>query len=385
MLIEFTDDFLEALELESTGKRDKAILLINDALHKMLHRSHIVFVSAIGVKSLLNNDSIDLSNKRILCWIREKALDLNAIKNKSKIIVQLTFGSSCSFGDVLTRRLYWKINVNDLDEFKESVLITENATDYDFYYNIANWYFCSSFFELHLKNIASNGANADTTILTRDKEKDFSCCIFDSDKDFQDAADGATLKNAQEGEKNRTNKFLPFFLYALPVREKENIFPYKEYLKISNIQEETKKLIDLLIKETDKELLSFFDLKDGIKLKKIREGKSIKKWYNLYWSFIEKCARLGVCKSNIICESCGKDTCKKCNNRDNKYIAGIGDKLLSSASNIFFKEKSKKFLVSSELDNIFNNQKFILDIWQSISDLLFDFGCSISRSINFII
>lgn len=384
MLIELTDDFVDRLySLDNERDKDKALILIDNALSQVHLHHHIVFMSLKSIRELKCEDKIGHYCKRVLQWMENNIKDLYAIRQKVDLIVELTFCKTTCSSVISSKKSTYSININDLDEFKESILITENATDYDFYLGVFNWIDGNNFYSTQLKNIPSYGANADKTIISNDTDKEFICCIFDSDKSFNEDANGSTLKNAINGDKQRTNRCFPFYLYALPVKEKENLFPYSEYLYGPNIELNTKNLINLLVKETNEELLRFFDLKDGIKHKKLNNRNNNEKWRTLYLPFINKCKTNGVCASNCKCIICSKQTCKGCKNEDKKYIAGIGDKLLEGASKKFFNDPCLKFDNSTNPDSIFGNQKFILDIWKEIAHLLLNFGCSISRSINF--
>lgn len=386
MLIELTDDFICLLRsVDSEYEKNKALLLIDNLLQQVILHHHVVFASTFSIDILQKEEKISYFGRLVLAWMKKKILDLNSIKQETRIVAELAFGKSTFFSENNnTRRVHYLINVFDLDEIKESVLITENMLDYNFYLNIAKWIRSSTFYDFYLKNIASNGANADKTILTRDKEKDFSCCIFDSDKDFKEAANGSTLKNAINGEKQRVNKYIPFYIYALPAREKENIFPFNEYLVESNIEPTTRELISLLSDQIDEELQSYYDLKDGIKYKKLKDCNHKPRWEELYVPFIRECIDKKICDHECACKSCEQETCIACSYADKKYIPGIGDKLLAVAAEKFFDRYPTKSAICTIIDEIFLNQKFILNIWQAISDLLFNFGCCISGSINFI-
>lgn len=382
MLIELTDDFVDGLySLEDEQDKAKAFSLVENALNQVRYHHHIVVMSLQSIKTLKNDGRLGHNCKQIIQWMENNIQNLNSIRQQIDLIVELTFCKTTCFSVINSKKSTYSININDLDEFKESILITENATDYDFYLGVFNWIDGNNFYSTQLKNIPSYGANADKTIISNDTDKEFICCIFDSDKSFNEDANGSTLKNAINGDKQRTNRCFPFYLYALPVKEKENLFPYSEYLYGPNIELNTKNLINLLVKETNEELLRFFDLKDGIKYKRL--NKNNKKWRALYLPFINKCITNGVCASTCICSGCKKGSCKDCSNADKKYIAGIGDKLLEGASKKFFNDIRLKFDNSTKHDSIFGNQKFILDIWKEIAHLLLNFGCSISRSINF--
>ena len=384
MFIEITDDLIKDLNtLEDNEIKERIWLLINDALHSVLHRHHIVFATYFAINLLMNDSNIDNSNKKVLCWMQNKMQDLNAIKQKVAIVLELS-AIKCSETIRVNGKSRYVININDLEEFKESVLITENTSDYDFYLGIFNWYNDNSICALSISNLPSNGSNADKIILSSNNEKKFVGCIFDSDKDYQRAKIGGTIKKAKEAENKRKFKFLPFELHELPVREKENIFPFREYEQESNIEEKTKKMISALLNRNNEDLMRYFDIKDGIKHKTIKNKSNDDVWKSIYESFIEQCNKEGLCLSENTCKSCRKPQCTECKKGETKYIAGIGDKLLETVSKNFFQKYPKKIQDLSKLNSIFFNQKYILEEWEIISKILFNFGCSISRSINFI-
>ncbi len=386
MVIEFTNEFIDTLiNSSSEDEKIRGWSLINDALHSVLHYHHIVYTTIQSIDILLKHGKTDNSNKHILRWMKNYIQNLNSIKNKVQIIIEPTFNISCIKDKAdNSKPTKFVINIMDLDEFKESVLISENATDFEFYKYIYHWFNGNSFYDLSISNIPSNGANADAIIISCNQEKKFSLCIVDSDKDFEKGPFGNTYHNAADGDRKRANQNIPFHLHPLKVREKENLFPFNEYLKVENMEKKTQKLVSLLASEQNQELLRYYDMKDGIKKKKMNSKKLDARWGTLYMPFIEKCKVKGLCEEDNPCVDCEIESCKGCKNEDSKYIWGIGDKLLAAASEDFFKRYPKKINNMTEIDNIFNNQKFIIDMWDEIAKLLFSFGCSISRSIKFI-
>ena len=374
MLIEFTDDFIN--QLNKMEYLDNVWLLLNNILHNTLHYHHIVFATIQGIEMLLGSNEIDNSNKKVLGWIKNKIQDLNALKNKVKIILRLSFVSSSKKQE--DNKTIYYLNVYDVDEFKESVFVTENPSDYDFYLKIAKWFLNFNNYDISISNSPSCGSNAEQVIISNNKEEKFVYCLFDSDRDSLNAKAGDTYKNAKKGANKRVNKNYPFQLDILEAREKENLFPFTQYINDTKIGKKERELLKLIQNESE-EIQKFFDIKDGIKKKRIRD-KRYQDWQAIYFDFIQKCEKMNLCD---IC-NCQKDSCRDCKDSDEEYIHGIGDKILQRVSDNFFEKYDKKITNIEIIDKIFGNQHYILLLWQSIADVIFSFGCCLSRSIKFV-
>ena len=376
MLIEFTREYIDKIFCNEDNQETKTAWdLLNNALNNMFYHHHIVYLDRKTIENLLKSDKIENRNKRVLMWAKNKTQDLYAIKQKTKLILQLSFNEK---EENKNDNKVCCLSINSIEELQQSILISENTTDGIFYKNIAQWFIEDSICDISLENISSGGSNCNLIILEKSKERRFICCIFDTDKSYLTDKNGSTLKSALAGEKNRENKEYPFVLIPLEVREKENLLPFTLYCEESNVENKIKTLITLIYGEKNSDLFKFYDIKGGIKKKKIRqENEEPSEWLSFYSSFLRKC------NDNNLVDLCPEDCGKQCPECEQKAILGIGDRLQNEVSNKFFSKYTKKSAIKTDFDKIFINQEYIIEMWEEIADELFSFGCCISRSNKF--
>lgn len=340
---------------------DELSLTINAILTSMVDRKHIVFINSESIDIIQKCTWLNPSNKIAVQWIKNKQIDLYAIKNKSatKIIVTLDEYNEVD-GTIL-------MPFKTLRKLTESKFLCENETDYDFYVNIYKFFNNNNFYSVCLNNCSFHGGNVELTIKKESLNNSFILCFVDSDKEYINGKKGATCKCAIAAINNIRN--LPKLLYVTNGREKENLFPFSYYLKRANDKKVWIKSI-LEVCRANEDFLRYVDIKDGIKVKRIKDNRYIENYQEL----LERLMQNKFCSLTCI------DSCED----DDYCIKGIGADFLAEIQNDFFSEYSYNLIQNTnKKDEIFGNQSFIIHDWKEISQLIFDFGCCLSDNINF--
>lgn len=384
MIIELTKEFIDELTAETDeSKQRKAITIINSAFYHMYHHHHIVCCSSESVDILLRflDGMSGFEVKASLTWIKNNILDVFALREKASFVIILSFGKTQIIEETKTERTIKKyyISIFDTEEIKESTLMCENKSDYDFYRSIFRWDTspgCDSF----LENRPFGGGGGEAIKPTYE-EKRAVLVIVDSDKDFSEGKIGSTAKGVRDKLKEINKSIVfPIEAYSPDVREKENLFLYDEYSSLES-DSKTKNVLNLLSKESNEEILRFFDIKDGIKRKKLKDEQ----WVEKYKLFLDDCINNDAIIELKECDGCEDDCCaKKCNHKEENYIRGIGGDLLERAAGVFFEKSTKKPFLETDLHKLFRNQRFIIDEWETISEKIFSYGCCIKSEEKFL-
>lgn len=128
-------------------------------------------------------------------------------------------------------------------------------------------------------------------------------------------------------------------------------------------------MISCILKVEDEEFLRFVKIKGGYKLKRLTANNNF--LLTKYNDFFQLCKKNGL----YISVQNGDDYC----------IKGINSNLLSQTINTEFARKNYKQLQNTgKIDNFFGKQQYIIDEWKEIASILFDFGCCLSKDVNFL-
>lgn len=162
--------------------------------------------------------------------------------------------------------IQYEVPFNSNVENLFAILSTENVQDYHFYMGIYKMFNDE---KIYIDNLPYNGGNIDT-IKTYIHNNKVLLCIADSDKEYFDSKKGSTASAVERLiKKYETKKIID--KYVLNVREKENLIPFSTYLiYCESTKEKYFKEINNLA-NMDNNINYYYDIKDGIKLKKYNE------------------------------------------------------------------------------------------------------------------
>lgn len=384
MWIEIQDNIQNELNMVHDCLSRKSII-INNILKSMLEGKHIVYISRELINKLLTMEIIDQTNKNYLKWIKEKYVELYSLRDRitPKIIITDKvseikvdyFNSSDGERTTYTVPLDWFFCVN------ATKFLTENESDYHLFLSISTYINSlekiDRIININLDNDSCHGANVASKLKSTVKEN-IVLCMLDSDKDMENSRCGDTYKAANnQYKKLKYNSIV--HLCSLISREKENLFPPDFYMQICSDKEAVKVLRVLNKFKEKKEIIRYFDIKDGIKSKKNKD----KKWNNYYKEVVLELENRNILKKSI---SDVED--------DFVCISGIGEKICDKLCIILFDKIDK---VNRELTNCQvslenkarimeireeitkNLPKYIYEEWKQIYTYLFSWGCCINK------
>ena len=238
-------------------------------------------IEECDVLSCITNILIGYYEGNFLLMATENICDFFKDKvSESRAIQALVYlKNNCSFS--YNVKFFFKIVINDnlndqyelpLSFFKKTSsiqpisILGENTSDITFFTRITE----ELFPQTKLKYNIVNGGGSDTgnTLANLQKRFIFILVIIDSDKKYINAEYGDTY-NSVEKAYNKKLKHVTF--YPLDVHEIENLLPFSFLLTTTN--KEGKNFLKRLKKDNHaKEILRYYDIKNGIKLKDIKNN-----------------------------------------------------------------------------------------------------------------
>ena len=377
MWIELPDEIEEYL-CNITNAMEKSALALNALFDSMLKGKHVVFASRKLLNQIEKLNYINKSNRDFICWIKQKYVYLYACKEVVEYKIKVTSRENTF---VISDKLY-EVSLSYFYDIQEVKLLTENESDGEFlegiYRYIKNKNGMSKYFDIKFENDSCHGGNVSAKIIQTSKEKRISLCILDSDQEMAGAKKGDTYQGANNSYK-KVKKNHIILLKELEVREKENLLSPNIY-KI--ICEKNKTMLEVLeCFFEDENILKYFDIKDGVKLKRYQDEV----WKNYYQKVIDKLIEQGVFKIP-------EDEKKQ---KDFLCVEGIGEKACNVLCKLLLKDEEvcKKTLRNIKLDDEKNKliwkirenieeylPEYLYVEWKQLYKLLFDWGCCISRN-----
>ena len=379
MFIEIDEEIMELLDVE------KYLNFFNELAHNITNGTNYVFITKRLLEKLYKNPKIDNSSRQIYKNIFDNsAQDLVIKRSVNRIAKVVNNGKNeiekneFEIEDENEKKKVEEIIIPidiaiDVNLFiKESNLIGENHSDCQFLQNIGDAYKAKksiNAINIKLRNIQGGGATISDEYKVRAKEKEISLFIVDTDQKYIGSAKGSTLRKLLKEE--RENKCEACEIYELPVHEIENIIPLKmikKYYDEAKGEEERNEVIDFLesLEKNDfeKSPLAFFDMKNGISMKKWIEEES----YKQYWKNVLDDIQFEYC------EEYEYDEKKEAYNP--KYIInGFGSKLLDKI-NEFWSENYDEIEFLRE-----NVDEYVENTWEDIGALVYSYGCARQRGV----
>lgn len=347
MFIEIDESCIELL------KQDKYIVFFNELAYNIYKGKNYVFLSKEMLEKLYNNDNIDLTPKKIYKDVFNNSSTDMIVKNSvsRSVIVTSENGKTIKHNnDKIVIPIDVAININLFSNRPN--LICENISDCKFLYNIGELYkIKNSIKSINIELENTNGGGDTITDIYKEKNriKELSLVIVDSDQRYESAPIGATLKKILREQEDGICE-----IYPLYVHEIENLIPIKmieNYYKNARTEEQRENVINFLksFKVTDfkKSPIAFFDMKKGITLKKWREDER----YRSYW------------RSNLA--SIGYEY-----SEEKEIINGFGDHLLRKINNHMERVSKNEDFFEKNVD------EFMIDIWNELGKIIYSYGCA---------
>lgn len=381
MWIELDNTIIDYLN-KVNNPRDIGIFALEQMFASMRKYQHIVFASRNILAALEDNVFFSRGTCDFIRVLGDHYTEIySGLRNKikHKIIVSPSQSQICRLGD------NYLVPLQRMSDIYKSRLLVENESDGTLLLDISNYFLhkdnMDSWYGICFENNAYSGSGAGRKISELTKSDTIIICFVDSDKSFDKDQSGASSKGAKnEYKRHKDNHVIE--LYEYNVREKENLIPPSWYQAVS---EDRNKLIEILCENLSE--YWYFDVKDGIKLKKYKDSN----WRRHYEEIVKKCIAANICKINEIEEPTENDI----------VIEGIGDKLVERVDVLLIaalgedrygktiEERMKHFSLKmerrEELINLRNNlyqslPEHLQKEWNDIFQLMLSFGCSLDNA-----
>ena len=366
MIIELHDDISQILD-NITDPNDDNSLGINKLFELMYEYKHIIYASRQLLDRIKKFQFINPANKSLIVYLLNHYIDIYSSMpkvNKTLIVVP-----SKSYFSARDSQYY--ITLDNSHNLTQAKFSAENPKDYNFYINIFNFFNTNSFYTINLENCSFAGSTAKEFLEVLDRDYNIVLAISDSDKNYKTDDLGDTAKIVKRFVDRHSGTSIMDY-YILGVREKENLIPIDCYNLFST--KDNKTFLECINKCCSKiEFMKFVDIKDGYKLKHISAEDGY--WHSLYDGFIHICKQNGICNMDVTED-------------DKNCINGIGKNLADKICNIFFCKTYKKsptetkIIESAKFDVMEHIPSYIMDEYQVICSVLFDYGCAQRKKHN---
>lgn len=337
-------------------------LAINKLFELMLERKHVIVASQMLLTKINKLSILNPYNKKLIQQLLDHHTNFYGSLPKTNKILYVVPNKSYFKND--TNVEY--ITLNACQNLSQSILSTENPSDFCFYDNLFKFMNTNVSYTASFYNGSFGGGTAKQFLDSMVSTENIILAICDSDKDYNTCklGDTATIVKRYVDRYNSGKAYLDY--YILSVREKENLIPIEWYKLFC--EKEKKPLIESVYAFSDNtEFMKFVDLKAGIKVKQIKNP--CKQWHGLYDDFIDLCKTNGAFNSSAY--------------RDDDYcIKGIGGRKADRLSEIFFcekneyNEKEKNILSESNFDTMQHIPEYIMNIYFELYNLMFTYGCA---------
>lgn len=395
MLIKLDSSISEYIRInyKSINYTSPEIIAINSIAKAYYMGKHLLIADLEVIEFLIECKFIDDISKRVFEDLYSKYYYFDEyIKRVDYYIV----ATKCS-NTLLRKNDIFYIPLEKLCDLRESMLIAENRSDAIFYKSFCNKMIDEieeyNDYAFNLDEDDFGGSQVAKVVMNEALKGKFCLYIVDSDKDYKNHKGGTTLASARTIYNNNKNKYI-IELYCLKVREKENLIPTSLYLLCDNIpQVKLISYLDKYLSKEDEEFLRYFDIKEGITVKKIKTEDS--QWHELYDKYIKAMESVNILEFPL-CDIPLKE--------DKDYILkGIGGEIsekfdcqiLKGGLQLKLEEKRKiqgipEIAIDSIADKVEKGKgiyrmlpEYLQDQWKEIFKIMYSWGCcSLENSIT---
>lgn len=353
MLIELCKDIAE----DACKGKHRALQVLDYLL--MAHRlgKHLIFFPHEVVTILACSEMND-SIRRECISIGKQTSSIGALSHRISIKLVVTQNEYVP-GENQKVIQFNPYSNNSFELYEETHLLTENLLDADFYLALVSYYKRKE--KVNSVNVCffPLQGGGDTINLVMEKEimlgHHLCIAIVDSDMKYQGCVQGNTCKQLLETLRKGNSSFCG--IYSMQqVREIENLIPYHLICKCTNYKNHK------LIKENFDFDMSFFDMKEGIRLKNLSDVRFVD-----YWRTILSVHHRDYSKM-IKKEVQNRSKRRKSRLIDNIVLDGFGSKLLPCIW-----EKDQNELMRIEDYQLTISQK---KEWMGIGQAIFDWCCA---------
>ncbi len=375
MYIIIEDDVFENLE-QIDDAFDPRIMAIDHLFDAMIKGKHIVYSDIKNLIKIKNIEKLGARTRQYVGWIIKEYAQIYSCKS----IITKYLSVSTKYKKISEKEDYFEVPLEYVLDIGETKLLTENESDAKFYQQLSKYRYkqkqLNGIFDVCFENDSYHGANGVSKIEQLAEGNKIVLCVADTDMDFPGDAKKSTFKGVN-GAIKKAKQRIATDLLDFPVREKENLFPAMVYSKFTDVP------IIRVISEKypeDEAINNFFDIKDGIKYKKVLNPQE--KWKKYYNALMSDCEKENICNKNL-----GEDDGDKC------YISGIGEKICDNVAEVLFtgniKQTREAFNMNDEeatsicgkrYELLSEMPDFVKENWKVIAKSLFNWGCCINIS-----
>lgn len=361
MLIEFDDSCMEIFYSNSKYKS-----FFNKVAYEVYEEKNYYYFSKKMLEFLFKNEILDEEPKETYKRLFERSFEDNLIKQtvnrKLKIVANVEFPEEikfCTNEYIMTLDKLIEIGLPD-----KINLIAENYSDCKFYRYIGKAYRTKENIKsvkLEIESIHAGGSSIYVTYNSKITEKKIAVLFVDTDRKYKNDNCGETLRKLlSEEHKLKVNKLFNDYveIKILDVHEVENLIPIsmiKNAFHNKNVLTQKKKTIDfletcMLKDEQQREVLNFFDFKNGIEISKLSNGL-----YKNYWK--------------VALENVGEKL------DENDLLKGIKRDLLNEILGYLENNIEKEKFWEENIDEYLDSK------WNELGKLIYSYGCTRERNV----
>ena len=320
------------------------ISALNSIARAYVYMKHLVITDIESLEYFSECKILDEGTRKLFTHFLSKQYTFDDIKGKCKCKI---IAHKNNQGFYINNDEYW-VPIEQLNEIKETVLISENNSDCSFYEQLCKKMISESSdnnsLNICFNKISCSGSHAYVAAENEIQKNNIVFMLMDSDKNHHEDDVGESLKNARKICNKYKDKYY-VYLFETNFREKENIIPPSFYLLFNKKVNNAKfiEYLGLLEKNSQyQEILRYLNIKDGIQSKIYKNSDS--RWKTVYNDFFRELDQNNflIYKLNDIGEI----------NDDIIILEGIGNKAVEKFTSLILcgglsKEKEKLIFAKS--------------------------------------
>lgn len=280
MLIRIDESVINSIKEKKADNLDLSsdILALNNLASASKHGNHILFGSVHVLEFLMKFEPLDLSSKHVYNSLFSTFSFYGSYQQRLKSFI-LIKSSTYPLGRTINDKGQYIFEVplkyfEHINSILSTSFLCEDISDYKFYCKLARKYLKEKKLNMSLEfSFVNGGGNRSGEVYNNllEESNNISLAIADSDKKYHGCKSGDTLK-LLEASLNKHEKYKITNLVGLNVREKENLIPpsFYELCTNSSAEKMLEKLLLIQNSEVHAEKLLYLDIKDGMKVKKMK-------------------------------------------------------------------------------------------------------------------